>query len=521
MSCGTCSVPERSNELVVAMGYKPCMETVTIPCRGKRPASTKQVRKQHVDVFFAFHPSGYKPNARSYNTAAEDIDCFLKYGRMRHGECFHNMQRIPGDDHSRELPQGFSEQPEMPPDFPEYRRKLSVKDDCAMQFDGKDNYHQVAEWRGKTVPKEADRLQARRLAEASLQSKCEALHRAVEQSGGERWALEFVEQQLHEECTSQTSTAAEAEFGIGRVDWKLETMHDKNVCDPLSNMPARTLLGAIERGDTLLPGTREKVLYLARHRTTPETAKLWKDGWWTVGRIFYIYYDHKQFTSLNVPVAVGFKDSHECHLFSGLGADADEARLNGPITVRGNVCACKECTAGNFSSCEMIAVFGGVRRVKVPRADRSALRQMDSLHMFAASCKKGQLATTRVSSDEVCLEGLYYLVLLLCVPYTLEKETVFNTDSFEEGDLVVRISYYKLVRSDVEGGFRSYELLEGKQLERMIHVSSLIRLRGLLFSQGVGGPAGHVPRSAVKGPKLYYLSRETDSSSSIQSCCYE
>ena len=37
--------------------------------------------------------------------------------------------------------------------------------------------------------------------------------------------------------------------GIGRVDWKLETMHGKNVCDPLSNMPARTL-GLGQEGET-------------------------------------------------------------------------------------------------------------------------------------------------------------------------------------------------------------------------------------------------------------------------------
>jgi hypothetical protein len=259
---------------------------------------------------------------------------------------------------------------------------------------------------------------------------------------------------------------------------------------------------------------------MAWHRPTPETAKLWKEGWWTVGRIFWGYYDHRQFTELNVPKAIGFKDSHECHLFAGLGADADEARLrNGPLTVRGNVCACKECTAGNFTACEMQAVIGQVRHVKVARADRSALRQIDSLQLFASACRKGQLAATRVASDEVCLEGVFYLVLLLCVPFTSEKDTCFNTDTFEAGDLVVRVSYYKLDRPDVEGGFRSYELKEGKQLERMIHVSSLIRLQNLHFSQGPGGPAGRVFRSAAGKGKLYFLSRETDNS--IQSCCYE
>ena len=54
----------------------------------------------------------------------------------------------------------------------------------------------------------------------------------------------------------------------------------------------------------------------------------------------------------------------------------------------------------------------------------------------------------------------------------------------------MKISYYKLERPDVEGGFRSYWLMEGDKQARMIHISSLIRLQGLLFSPGPGGPAG-------------------------------
>ena len=30
------------------------------------------------------------------------------------------------------------------------------------------------------------------------------------------------------------------------------------------------------------------------------------------------------------------------------------------------------------------------------------------------------------------------------MPYTLEKDTMFATDRFEKGDLVVKISYFKL-----------------------------------------------------------------------------
>jgi hypothetical protein len=358
------------------------------------------------------------------------------------------------------------------------------------------------------VASEAEKAQADRVVAAAE----EAL-RAAAAEEEKVAALQMVER------ATAGKTATEGTSGIGRVDWKLETMHGKNVCDPLSNMPARTLARAIERGDTLLPGTREKVLYLALHCATPATAKLWKDGWWTVGRIFWGYYDHRQFTVLNVPRAVGFKDSHECHLFSGLGADADEARLNGPIAVRGNVCACKECTAGNYDACEMKEVFGRVRRVRVPREKNqtSGLRQVESLQLWAAACKKGQLGVTRVHRDEACLEGLYYLVLLLCVPFTVNQdEYCFNTDTFTRGDLVVRISYYEFIEC-TEGGFRKYRLLDSKNKERMIHLSSLVRLRGLMFSPGPAGPAGRVDRRATE--KLYYLSRDSDSS--VQACCYE
>lgn len=242
---------------------------------------------------------------------------------------------------------------------------------------------QVSEWIAKTAPRDEDRLQHARLGLPPL---------------------------------------PDTSVGIARTDWKLETMHGKNVCDPLSLMPRRTLAGGIARGDILLVGTREKVIYLARHCATPTTAKLVKDGWWTVDRVFYGYFEHRQFTVLNVPKAVGFKDSHECHMFAGLGCDVDEARLNGPLAVTAVPCACKHCSAGTFEACELrTTLFGNqhLRRVKVPREQNqlSGLRQLESLHLFAASCKKGQLAASRVPPDEVCLEGLYYLMRLNCNPY--------------------------------------------------------------------------------------------------------
>jgi hypothetical protein len=89
----------------------------------------------------------------------------------------------------------------------------------------------------------------------------------------------------------------------------------------------------------------------------------------------------------------------------------------------------------------MAALLGAVRRVKVPREQNATagLRQVESLQQWAASLKKSQLASTRVAPDEACIEGLYWLVLLLGTPYTLEKDTIFNTDTFEKGDLVIKV----------------------------------------------------------------------------------
>lgn len=69
----TCANAEKINELVTVVGYKPYDVTVEVPARGRRPASTKTVRKQHVDVFFAFHDAGYRPDARSYNVVQESL----------------------------------------------------------------------------------------------------------------------------------------------------------------------------------------------------------------------------------------------------------------------------------------------------------------------------------------------------------------------------------------------------------------------------------------------------------------
>ena len=65
------------------------------------------MHKQHVDLFLAFHPNYYKPNARSYNVVQEDIDHYLKHGSFLHGEWFIERGRCEGGDHSSPLPEGL------------------------------------------------------------------------------------------------------------------------------------------------------------------------------------------------------------------------------------------------------------------------------------------------------------------------------------------------------------------------------------------------------------------------------
>lgn len=66
----TCATSETLNLCVTVVGHEPYEETVHVKKRGKRPASTKTVRKQKVSVFFGFNPAGYKPSAHRVQRAA-------------------------------------------------------------------------------------------------------------------------------------------------------------------------------------------------------------------------------------------------------------------------------------------------------------------------------------------------------------------------------------------------------------------------------------------------------------------
>ena len=222
-----------------------------------------------------------------------------------------------------------------------------MTDGCAAQFDGKDNYHQTAEWY--------------------------------------------------------------TQFGILCIHWVLETMHGKSICDALGNLPSNAITEAICKGEFIFSGPRELVLYLASVQQTPAVAKTLKEGWWAVDRIFYDFFEHAKFTALAVPTAMGFQGLHDMHMFAGDCRDAGVAENDGRLTVRGIPCACRLCTALRWADCEMKLVVGQVKIVESPRAlgETSGLRQMESLEAWVASLKPRQLIAVRADRREQGLEGLY------------------------------------------------------------------------------------------------------------------
>ena len=171
---GTCASRERHNFLVSVVCYKPYMQTGGQ--RGSKAVQREPEYKQHVDVFFAFHKAGFKPSARSFNVVQEDIDHWLKYGSMLHGEWFVDGERCPGGDHRLPLPEGLSERPVRPPDFPEMTGRRDKFDGCPNQFAYGTNYHQIAEWLTKTARWPV----AAAAAATHLASQCDAAAAAAE-----------------------------------------------------------------------------------------------------------------------------------------------------------------------------------------------------------------------------------------------------------------------------------------------------------------------------------------------------
>jgi hypothetical protein len=249
--------------------------------------SKRWIYKQHVDVFYAFHKAGFKASARSFNVVQEDIDHWLKYGTVRHGEWFMGGERLPGGDHRQPLPASsqLREAPRHPPDFPEMDARKDKFDGCPNQFSYSTNYHQVADWLPKTAEWHAPAAAAAAAEASDAQVAADAAEAQAEAARATAFAAAAsanaaVTEDAHDVAAGAVSTslrlsaastraataaAAIAGFsgGIVRTGNKLIEYEGKGSCDGYGNVPKHALKHAIESGALINPGTRELVLHRA------------------------------------------------------------------------------------------------------------------------------------------------------------------------------------------------------------------------------------------------------------------
>jgi hypothetical protein len=261
----TCARMERHNFEVCHVGFGAYTEaTREGRFRRKRPRERFQY-KQQVYVFFAFFNAGYKPNARSHNIAQEDIDHFLKWGSMLHGEWFEGGKRLPGGPTGEArlpLPSTLSEAPMAPPPFPEYDRRLEDSDGCGSQYDSGTQHHQTAEWKTKTAAwpeaRQAAAAAAQELAAAQAeQAAAEEREEAAEEEAAAAAARSAAEAAAARAAEAAARKAA-AEGGIVRVHVKKVEHHGKaGATDGNGNLPTFAIRAAIESNKLVNPGTCE------------------------------------------------------------------------------------------------------------------------------------------------------------------------------------------------------------------------------------------------------------------------
>ena len=103
----------------------------------------------------------------------------------------------------------------------------------------------------------------------------------------------------------------------------------------------------------------------------------------------------------------------------------------------------------------------------------------------------------RADKREQNIEGLYWLAVLSGKPFTATRETLHRTDRIKEGWLVVKVKWLKLEKKVEEGRLRAYSVLDA---EILLVVNHMVRLGGLRFADGPGGPQGRELRQANPNP---------------------
>ena len=361
----TCGQKEKHNECVSVVGHSPYEATVDVCKWGKRKATTRTERRQHVDVFFGFSPVGEKPATRYHITMQEDIVHFLKTGHVLHGEWFYHGKRIPGGDHSKALPDGVEEWASGSPELAahvlkDFGVKLEITDGCNGQYDGKKNHHQTAVHKTKTralmTPSQqaaAARAPARRPRASSSSgggSSSDSGGTSIGDGNGN-----FVVCGLCAPITGQVTC-----HGIPKQHLENITQHGKCACDGYSNVPKYAVADAMRNPDAVLQsGTRELVLYLALAREKPTVPADKKHGWWAANCYFWGFYDPAVFARVDVPDAKPLANCAKLHDHIGLNNE-DVDGSTGSLYARFTFCACDKCLDFKFPECSVLSKFGAV-----------------------------------------------------------------------------------------------------------------------------------------------------------------
>ena len=320
--------------------------------------------------------------------------------------------------------------------------KLIGTDGCPNQFDYGTNYHQTAEWRVKTAQWALDDAKAKRAeAEAALGAATEALEAASEEAQAAAAATLEAAQAVSLKVVAETKATIESDGlsnAIIRAHTKLIEYHRKAGYDSLGYMPKLAVSEAIESEALLDPGTRDLVIYLAKHKPSPSVAKADKSGWEVPGRYIYAFYDTAKFTRFAVPDAcvcksrtvctpaacalaacalpaacatrrTSFKGGQDHHRFIGLCEDRRKAEKDRPLRVAKLFCACHPCLLLKTEECLLPQVVGKAVRAQAPLKIGVPVRgpQMVSLEAFSDSLDAKMLVAICADESEVDVEGPY------------------------------------------------------------------------------------------------------------------
>jgi len=303
--------------------------------------------------------------------------------------------------------------------------------------------------------------------------------------------------------------------GIIRTHVKLIEYHGKAGYDAAGNVPKNAVGDAILSGAMLNPGTRDLVLYLAKHKPGPSVDKADKTGWEAPGRYIWAFYDTAKFTKFTVPDSDGFKGGRDHHEFVGLCRDRQRAVRDGPLHVRMMFCACDPCLLLDFDRCEMRSVVGRMVRREAPlprgRAPAPQRPKEMCLEDWTDALDDGQLVAESAGEDGQGDSEVYSLARLCGKAFAVPEDMCHCAQQFSEGILVAPGQRYVLRQRSERG----YELL----LEKVwLPVEGMIRLKGLTFSSSQSGPqqrqlrqtaTGQAAASRAKGSGLSFLSEDT------------